>query len=491
MSKNHCSSPYFVMDTRVVDSTQDVSLEVCPPRKTGPVLMQEKPWESFYMHPHTLIFHKGEYLLYYLVYIVNDGPYRLETCLAVSQDGIRWERPELGQVVYAGSKANNMITKGGSVAIDPQAPESGRFLMTGWGNPRPGDPGGIKEGVVLFTSADGRTWTQASPPLSPFMHDTNNQVFFDEHKGRYVAYLRAMTRGRSVAYYEPPDAFHPWPIQPGPNNKGVAHTTPFDPPGFVPERVYYVTDELPIAIEGAGGIDAYNPAVFYMKGMYLALPDIFRAFPGPKEGSKERFPDSEYWAWWNDGYVAPRLYASEDGVSFRPIGGAPYIDLGSGDDWDIAQIRMVTGLIENGDEVWQYYGGQRTGHTLARGRRPRKGSAVMRAVQRRDGFAAFVAGPDGSQVVTKPLTCSGEELEVNFDAGAWGEVRVELLDPQGQPVPGYTLDDSAPLIGNVIYDRVLWAYRRDLKDWVGKEIRLRFRLRKARLFSFRFAGKGG
>src|SRR5688500_1360991 len=78
--------PYYAMDKRVVESTENVRLEAFAPKKAGAVLRQEKPWESPYLSPISVVHFGDEYLLYYLVYVVNDGPRRVENCLAVSRD---------------------------------------------------------------------------------------------------------------------------------------------------------------------------------------------------------------------------------------------------------------------------------------------------------------------------------------------------------------------------------------------------------------------
>lgn len=471
MATEQVREVYYLFDARLIESSRGVHLDVCPPQKAGPVLTQEKPWESFYLHPQSLIQHNGEYLLYYLVYLVGDGPNRSAFCVATSQDGLHWDRPELGQVAYRGSTANNMLAAGGTVSIDSSAPPERRFLMTGC-QAHP-----VRDGVVLYTSPDGRVWTQTSPILSPFTHDASNQVFFDVAKGKYVAYLRGFPGRRTVVYYEPPEVFKPWPIRPSESNRGSF---------FEQDRVFYVVDELPLAIDGDEEHQVYNPGVVPIEGMYLAFPDIFHTFPGPEHPDSARFPDAELYAYRNDGLLTPRLYVSEDGVAFRPIGQAPYIDLGFGDDLDTQQVRMATGFIERNATLWQYYGGHQTSHTLARGQRPRRACAVMRVVQRRDGFAAMAAGPQGGQVLTTPLSCSGRHLFVNFDAGAWGQIAVELLDAQGRPIPEYTAVDAAPLVGNAVYGQVLWSDRRDLGLLAGEPIRIRFSLRNARLFSFKF-----
>jgi len=486
MSDSQSTRSFYMMDSRVVDSSEGVRLDVCQPAKAGPVLSQQTPWESHYMTPHSLVHFDGEYLLYYLVYIVNDGPHRMATCLATSRDGLFWERPELGQVEYASSKANNIIAVSNTVtvAVDPIAPAERRFLMTGTDSrTKPDAPGYVKESLALHTSPDGRVWTQASPALCGFSCDSTNQILYDSAKGKYVAYLRAFPGRRAVAYYEPPSLFEPWPISPAESNKGEVHAT-IDSQ----HRSIYIVDEMPIAIDGSDTHQVYNPGVVPMQGLYLAFPHIFRIFPGPQHPDATRFSDSELYEYWNDGMVAPRLYVSEDGISFRPIGESPYIDLGLGNDLDTRQVRMVPEMIDRGDEIWQYYGGQQTGHrlALADGIRPRKKSAVMRAVQRRDGFVGMEASCGSGNVVTTPVKCTGENLCVNYDAGAWGEVRVELLGGDGSPVHGYSLSDGATLVGNEVYGQVQWADRRDMGPLVGREVRVRFCLETAKVFSFKF-----
>ena len=481
--------PYYLMDNRVVASAQGVQLEVCPPKKAGPVLRQEKPWEAFYIHAMSVVQYKEEYLLYYMVYITNDGANRSEMCVAVSKDGLKWDRPELGQVEYAGSKANNLlaIPQGSpSLNTDPKAPPERRFLLLGTepqSNLKKGDPDFVLDRLILYTSADGRVWKQATGPLAPFTCDSQNQVCYDPVAKTHRVYVRAIPPPgrRAVAWYEPPDLFKPWPIRPAESNKATTFNCPYGPA----QTVYFV-DELPLVIDGDAARQPYNPGVVPIEGMYLAFPDIFRVFPGPGHPDKNRFPDSELYQWSNDGFVAPSLFVSEDGRSFRQIGTKPYIDLGTGDDLDSRQVRMINGFIDHGNETWQYYTGQRTGHTLQRGSRPRKGSDVMRAIQRKDGFAAMTSGREGGEVVTVPLTCSGQQLVVNFDAGAWGEIRVELLDAEGNPIPNYTQADSVPLIANEVYGAVQWSDRRDLAPLVGKQIRIRFHVKDAHLFSFRF-----
>src|SRR4029077_20045785 len=75
------------------------------------------------------------------------------------------------------------------------------------------------------------------------------------------------------------------------------------------------------------------------------------------------------------------------------------------------------------------------------------------ATWRRDGFvsltnAARPTSGDPGWVTTKPLVFKGSTLDVNAVVHKGGSLRVEALDAQtGQPIPGYTVDQSIPVAG--------------------------------------------
>lgn len=113
-------------------------------------------------------------------------------------------------------------------------------------------------------------------------------------------------------------------------------------------------------------------------------------------------------------------------------------------------------------------------------------SHLRRYSLRVDGFAAAVAPYAGGQLVTKPLTFTGSELEVNFATSAAGGVQVEVQDAAGTPVPGFTLADAVETIGNETDRVVRWKGGSDVTALAGKPVRLRFVMKDARLYSFRF-----
>ncbi len=74
------------------------------------------------------------------------------------------------------------------------------------------------------------------------------------------------------------------------------------------------------------------------------------------------------------------------------------------------------------------------------------GPAGRRYTLRTDGFVSLRAGFAGGTVTTKPFSCDGAELSLNFATSAAGSVRVELQDETGRPLPGRSLADAS--VGN-------------------------------------------
>ena len=89
-------------------------------------------------------------------------------------------------------------------------------------------------------------------------------------------------------------------------------------------------------------------------------------------------------------------------------------------------------------------------------------------------------------MVTRLLTFSGSELEINYRTSAPGFVQVEVQDADRKPIPGYNLNDCPEIIGDEIERAVRWTSGSDVSALAGKPVRLRFVLKDANLYSFRF-----
>ena len=88
--------------------------------------------------------------------------------------------------------------------------------------------------------------------------------------------------------------------------------------------------------------------------------------------------------------------------------------------------------------------------------------------------------------MTRPLVLKGNRLQINYATSAVGSVKVEVTDPQGNPVKGFTLDDCAELYGDEVEADVHWKSA-DVRALKGKSVRLRFVLRDADIYAFRSA----
>ena len=62
----------------------------------------------------------------------------------------------------------------------------------------------------------------------------------------------------------------------------------------------------------------------------------------------------------------------------------------------------------------------------------------------------------------------------------------ELQDAEGNPIPGYRLADSVPIIGDSIARDVEWNSGADLSALSGSPVRICFVMTECDLYAFRF-----
>ena len=84
------------------------------------------------------------------------------------------------------------------------------------------------------------------------------------------------------------------------------------------------------------------------------------------------------------------------------------------------------------------------------------------------------------------MVFKGGELELNYSTSAAGAMKVEMQDETGKPIPGYALDDYPEMFGAEIAGTARWSRGSGLEALSGKTVRLRFWLKDADLFAFRF-----
>ncbi|MSU69167.1 MAG: hypothetical protein EXS39_00005 [Opitutaceae bacterium] len=178
----------------------------------------------------------------------------------------------------------------------------------------------------------------------------------------------------------------------------------------------------------------------------------------------------------------------------RPIERPPLLEPSEPGTWDCAAQLPYPDPVRMGDELWLYYFGFSTVFNGPRGygaglpaddKVPPCGLGV--ATMRLDGYASLDASPRGGVFITKPLIFKGSRLILN--ARALGHISIELLDPDGKPIPGF---NRATIAGDSLRHDLLSAKGVDNRSWArlgelaGKPIRLRFDLWNSELYSLVF-----
>ena len=471
------SRKQVLWDDQLLESHQGVRFEMNPAARTGEVdLVADKPWESWMTGVYgTVLKDQGRFRMWYSARASISQEY---IAYAESDDGMHWRKPELGLIDFRGSKANNLLTPGsirphgGSVWIDPHAKPEERYKFVFAQYPVKGsdDPGQDNRAFLTqAVSPDGLHITLTGRNILPVHHgekgvafDTHNICFWDDLVGKYVLYTRkrpARSVGRAVS--DDPMAFP------------------------LPENV--------LEPEHWQDADFYSPGVFRYREAdhaYVALVPVF-FHPMDKNRPADGQPMITFPYAGKPVEVPPpdsldvHLFSSRDGIQWRPQGaGRPVMRLGPEGAFDSRQLYPFTAYVVVGDELWVYYLGLNLSHSSVL---PGKNQGtVSRAVFRLDGFMSADAGAEGGTLVTKLITFSGQDLEVNVDCSAGGHLDVEILDAQNRPIPGFTSADHDRIYYNNVHKRVTFRGHPDLSALAGRPVRLRFVMRDCKLYAFQF-----
>ena len=106
---------------------------------------------------------------------------------------------------------------------------------------------------------------------------------------------------------------------------------------------------------------------------------------------------------------------------------------------------------------------------------------IVRYTVRMDGFLSWHTDFTGGSVTTVPLTFEGSALELNYATSSLGSIRVLICDEDGTPIEGY---DSDLIWGDMIERNI--DFEKPLSDLAGKTVRIRFEMKDADLYSFKF-----
>ncbi|MCI0491645.1 MAG: hypothetical protein L0Z07_01765, partial [Planctomycetes bacterium] len=429
----------------------DAQLHLHEPRDEGAVLQFDQPWEGIHCGYCTVIRDGSHFRIYYrgLPVTVGDGTANEVTCVAESNDGLHWTKPKLGLFEVGGSKENNVVLAGDppfshnfSPFLDsrPDCPPDQRYKALA---------GISKTGLMAYISADGLRWRKLRdsaviPEKAPFkfswMFDSQNVAFWSESEKKYVCYFRVWEGVRRIARTESSD-FVTW---------------------ADPVLMSYMTDGKSSPIE-----ELYtNQTDPYFRAPHLYVAVAARFVPGRQAITDEEAKALKVAKGYEKDVSDAVLMTTRGGSVYDRTFLSSFIRPGIGArNWVSRSNYPALGIVQTSPTQMSLYLNQDYAQPTAH---------LHRYSMRLDGFASVQSPYAGGELLTRPLTFTGDRLELNFSTSAAGSIRVEIQNEAGEPIPGFAADDCVEIVGNEIERVVRWKNGADVSSLAGKTVRLRF-----------------
>lgn len=426
------------VDETLIERFDGASLQLTPPTRREVVLTLDQPWEGRHSAYFT-VFRDGDRVrLYYRGYCPDDMAEQQVTCLAESDDGVHFRRPELGLYDFQGTNKNNIVFRGLEAHNfapfkdeNPAANPDERYKAVG----------GVASKLYAFVSPDGIRWRKlrGEPILAEGAFDSLNVAFWDDHHKLYRCYSRFWSAGGYAGYRA---------IQSSTSSDFLRWSSPVpnEYPGNPPQEHFYTNATTP----------------------HPSAPHILLSFPMrfvPERTKLTGHPEP--------GVSDAVFMSSRDGVRWNRAFLEAWLRPGLDErNWTHRNIMPAWGIVETGDEFSLYV----SEHYAWPDNR------LRRVTVPRNRFASVAAGARGGSVTTKPLRFSGRRLHLNYSTSAAGAISCELLRPDGAPIPGFTSAEFQPLFGDELDAAVTWRGR-DIADAQVNPLRIRFVLRDANVYS--------
>lgn len=461
----------FVDDFLVEKLVGSATQKLHHPQAREIVMTHDEPWEGSGSNYHTVFKDGDRYRMYYrgAQFDLKDGklsePHPQVTCYAESQDGIHWEKPDLGLFEFEGSKDNNIIltavrsTHNFSPFKDtrPGVPQDQQYKALAYAVG--------KKGLAAYVSADGIRWRLLveKPVITEGAFDSQNLAFWDAPRGEYRAYYRDFQNGTRTMRTSVSKDFVTWQggdwVTYGDSPKAQLYTNQIQPYPRAPHLLI----GLPTRYVDRG-----------WTGSMKELPELqhreLRASASRRYGTAltdlmlMSSRDGQDFYRWNEAFLRPGPE--------RP------------GTWNYGQLYTACGLVQTAptiegeaDELSLYaVEGHWTDASLS----------LRRYTLRIDGFASINATGDGGELQTRPSIFSGNKMVLNLATSAVGFIKVVLQDIDYKEIKGFGIKDAEPIFGDAIEREVRWKGNPDLSKLAGRPVRIRFVLNEADLYSFQF-----
>lgn len=454
------------VDDYLIDSLKGAHLQAHEPRPANIALSMTRPWEGGFANFSTILRDGDRFRLYYRGWRNAKDKGNAVYCVADSEDGIHWTRPDLGLHAFGSTRKTNIFLTGDKTThtfspfLDtrPGCPKRERFKAIGM----VAGPDG-KTALGAFASADGIRWRalRKEPVIvkdagTPHAFDSQNVAFWSETEKCYLCYFRTW------------EALKPH------NLRRISRATSRDFLRWTPR--------VQMEYRRFGKTVPTEELYINQTAPYFRAPHLYVGLAARFMARKRVLTEEEA-----EPLGAEPRYINDcsDPVLITSRGGRYYDRtfmealIRPGPDpkhWTSRTNYPTLNLVQTGPAEMSMFTHESYGQPAA---------CIRRHTLRLDGLGSVRAPWQGGSMTTKPLTFSGRRLLLNYGCSAAGEIRVAVTSPSGKPFKGFTAEDCEPVCGDRIDHPVTWKGG-SLAKLSGRTVRLVFTLKDADLYALNF-----
>ena len=450
------TSRQLLFDDQFLDTSSNINHVMHPPTPAEVAVRSDKPWESAGVHYSSVIQDGDRFRMWYRADSGGDHNNATDAeswiCYAESDDGIVWEKPELGIVTSVESGRNNILFPdkasgiNPTVILDPSASNDDRYkLITRGSGPT---------NILGYTSPDGIRWSPVStnPLLSePGPFDSHNTVVYDDEQNRYVIFCRGVDTDRTGNFKD--------------GIRAIRRSESSDFTSWSELELCLTADR-----DDPTDIHLYTNATHrytQAQASWFMFPMVLYV---DRDGNADSYP----------GLSDVQFATSRDGITWERRIREPFLspDLDS-QNWVDRNPVVGPGILQTGPTELSLYYSERLRDPAC---------CFRRATLRTDGFVSLHAGyHEWGEFTTPVLQAEGNALDLNVKTSGGGTCLVEIQDEDGQAIPGHSIDDCDPIFCDRIDRRVTWSGSEHVDT--TRNIRLQIRMRDTHLYAFQFANK--
>lgn len=404
----------------------------------------------------------GKFKMWYLAGAgyVDTLKHSLYTCYAESTDGKTWVKPSL-DIVPGTNVVDTMNRDASTIWLDRNEKDPSKrwkFFNVEY------KPDYIQWQYVLKYSADGIHWSK--PVAQSGAVSDRCTAFYNPFTNKWVMSMRhhCNVSWRSRAYLEHADPEEAVSLshrlREGVPDKHIVFW-------FTPDDKEKRHERYPDVDPGIYNFDA------------IAYESIMLGFYSQWQGPENHIAR---------GLMIPKrneimLGYSRDGFHFARPSHKPFMPVNETDGaWNYGNMQSVNGVpLIVGDSLYIYSSGRSKNGVWWDA-----GVSTGLATLRRDGFVSMHADNKEGYLTTEKLSFDGKYFFVNADVKTKGaQLKVELLDVDGNPIPGFTKRDCVVMRGaDKTKQQITWKGKQDLTELAGRTIRAKFYLTRGDLYAF-------